>query len=745
MKELVEKALKKEKTPISLEKLYEKIEKILKKENEDFCCLNSEQKLEIVGILEEGVVNRDFIKTPNGNYLHILKSNFRCGKFVGTRKGDGFVNVFYSYVDKDGKRVLKSEKYSVSVNDANGAIDGDEVFIELTGKGNECRICEILNRDLENITGEVYSIGSNFYVKPIDKKKQGLVICLNSPALDGQRVSVKLLSQQSNNYYLGEITRVFNHKDDPAEDILWEAFKCGIDDQFSDDSKTQVSFIPQKVLDVDRIGREDLTDWEVFTIDGDDTKDIDDALSCKVLPNGNYLVGVHIADVSHYVKKGSPLDKDAYKRGTSYYLGGKVIPMLPHELSNGICSLNPGVERLAMSCIMEITPDGCVKRHYIKRTIIKSSLKMTYSKVNQLLKTGVIPEGYEEHADTLKNLNKLAIALRNRRLANFALEFDRPELKLIYGEDGSVVDFSLKHSDVAENLIEEFMLIANETVDRHIVNSGYPCLHRVHDSPNPEKLEDFFKLLAAVNLPYTKHSYLECIDFPKYLQDLGEHIKKESKLSGMLSLNLVKCMSRAKYSPINIGHSGLAKTHYCHFTSPIRRYPDLTIHRIVDDIIDDNLSQDDWREELPDIGTQSSKMERVSDDAEDIVLRMKCSEYMEKHIGEEYEGTVIGISDRTLLIQLDNMIEGRVKVKSLAGPYTYNPETFSLLSVDGNENYYIGDRLRVKVHSASKEDKTIDFEIVEKIDENKIVDKNGTNKALKIKAKRLKKDGTQFN
>lgn len=736
MKDFIDLILKKEKKPISVEKIYDKVKFLLNNSRDEDFELTEETKKEILDILNKGVQDCDYVKTLNGNYCSITKTSFRKGRFVGNRKGEGFVIVHTTYVNRDGEKITQEDKFNISKDYINGAIDGDIVLVDVGSKHVPCKVEKIIERNLENITGEVYCIGSKYYVKPIDKRKQGLTIMLNGVAIEGQRVSVKLLSQQSNNFYIGEVTRVFSHKDDPDEDILWEAFKCGIDDQFSDESLKQVLDIPQSVRDIDKLGRNDLTSWEIFTIDGDDTKDIDDALSCKILPNGNYLVGVHIADVSHYVTKGSPLDKDAYKRGTSYYLGGKVIPMLPHELSNGICSLNPNVERLAKSCIMEITPNGDVVRFDIKPTVIRSRLKMTYKKVNQILNDGIIPPEYEEHVDTLNNLCKLASVLRNKRIQAGAMEFDRPELRLIFDEKGSVCDLLAKKSDVAENLIEEFMLIANETVDRYIVDSGYPCLHRIHDTPNPEKLEEFFKLLEAVNLPFNSHSPNECIYCSKYLQELGEHIKQDSRLSNMLSLNLVKCMSRAKYSPNNIGHSGLAKSFYCHYTSPIRRYPDLTIHRILNSIYDNSDAQQQLDDELLDIGLQSSKMEKVADDAEEQVLRMKCSEYMEKHIGEEFIGTIINVSDKTVLVQLDNMIEGRIRTRSLPGAHIYNPETYTLLSVDGRDNYYVGDRLKVRVSGASKEDKTIDFEIVEKISENCIIDRNGSNKSVKTKIKK---------
>ncbi len=739
LKEYVDLVLKKTKKPIDKEKVYQKVEKLIAKDNSELIELTSKEKTEIDMIIEDGIKKFEYIKTPNDNYISILKTSFRKGRFHGNKRGDGNVLVTTDYVTKEGAHIVNNDYYSVVKANSNGAIDGDIVLIDIGGKDSEPKVDKIIERHLETIMGEVYRLGKSYFVKPIDKKKQALTIALEGEAIEGQKVAVTLREQTGDSFYIGEIARVFNHKDDPDEDILWEAFKCGIDDQFSKESIEQVKNIPQSVRESDKIGRSDLTSWEIFTIDGEDTKDIDDALSCKVLENGNYLVGVHIADVSYYVPKDSPLDKDAFRKGTSNYLAGKVIPMLMHELSNGICSLNPHVERLAMSCIMEVNKDGEVVRYDILPTVIKSKLKMSYTKVNEILKEGKVDSDYVEHADTIRRLNKLALILRRNRLRKGAVEFDRPELKLVFGEDGKVCDFSVRVQDLGENLIEEFMLLANETVDKHLSGLGLPCLHRVHDHPNEERLTDYYKLLDAVNYSFFKYGPDDCVYNPKALQALAEHIKDTGRLSNVLSTNLVKCMSRAKYSPNNIGHSGLAKENYCHFTSPIRRYPDLTVHRILKDCYLDTenavRNAKKWEVRLPEIGEHSSKMERIADEAELQTLYMRCSEYMSKHIGEEYEGTVIGLSHHGIQVQLDNMVEGKVRLRNLSGDYVYNPETFTLVAMDRGENYYIGDRLLVKVVDANKENKTIDFKVVSKIDENYIQNSEDSNQYVKHIAK----------
>lgn len=740
MKHYVDLVLKKEKKAISLEKIYGKVEKFIMKEDPTSSGLSIAEKQEIDKVIADGVEHYKYYKTPSNNYMAIYKTSFRRGRFHGNRAGEGKVTVISERQVTDGNPLITSTDYVISKENVGGAIDGDLVLIDLGTKNAKPKVVEILNRNLENITGEVYRIGKSYFVRPIDKKKQNLTIALEGEAIEGQRVAVELKEQTGANFYIGEVTRTFNHKDDPDEDILWEAFKCGIDDQFSKEAIEQVKNIPMSVRDIDKIGRSDLTDWEIFTIDGDDTKDIDDALSCKILENGNYEIGVHIADVSHYVPKDSPLDKDAFRKGTSNYLAGTVIPMLMHELSNGICSLNPGVERLAMSCVMEVNPEGKVVNYNIMPTVIKSRIKMSYTKVNDILKEGKVDPDYREHADTLRNLNKLALILRKNRIRVGAVEFDRPEMKLIFGEDGEVTGFSLRNQDVGENLIEEYMLLANETVDKHLSKLGFPCLHRVHSTPNLDRLTDYFKLLDAVNYPFSKYKPVECAENSKALQELAEFIKDTGRLSNVLSANLIKCMARAKYSPENIGHCGLAKTNYCHFTSPIRRYPDLTVHRIIKDCCFDKenarCNAKEWESELVEIGQHSSKMERIADEAETKTLSMRCSEYMAKHIGEQYEGTVIGISHHGIQIQLDNMIEGKVRLKNMLGDYVYNMETYTLVSLDGRDNYFIGDRLLVEVVDANKENKTIDFKVISKVDENYIQNSDGSNNYVKMIARK---------
>ena len=691
-------------------------------------------------MLEKMVEDYDVYKSPTGNYSLLSKTSFRKGRFYGDRNGGGRVSVTSSYVDRDGNFVVKDEKYDIYRDQTNGAIDGDFVLIETNVKGGTHRVLKTLDRQLEFIPGEVYSIGGQYFVKPIDKRKQGITIALEGEAIEGERVFVSLKEQTSNNFYIGEITRVFNHKDDPDEDILWEAFKHGVDNDFSKEALAQLETIPDSVRDIDRIGREDLTSWEVFTIDGVDTKDMDDAISCSMDEDGNYILGVHITDLASIVPEDSPLDLEAFRKGNSFYLGGTVLPMFPHKISNGIGSLNPYVDRLTISCIMKINPKGEIISHRISPTIIRSRLKMSYDKVNAVLKDGIIDPEYREFADTLKIMQRLSYILRKNRLLAGSAEFNRPELQTLRNENHKVSGFRLRTQDIGENLIEEFMLAANRTVDKDLSDRGVPFLHRVHGSPNEMKIQELLKMLEAINLPFSKYSAEELANDKIAYQQLIEHISNSGRLADLLSTEAIKCMSRAKYSQENIGHYGLATDYYCHFTSPVRRDADLTDQRIIWDMIfrkdSRQANREKWEKKLPMIAEQTSRQERVADDCERDVLRMLCAEYMEDHIGEEFDGIVIGVSSECLLVQLDNLMEGTVRVRDLKGTYVHSPESYSIVPLEGGEPYYIGDRLHLKLKSASKELKRIDFEIVEKLNETQIQNSDSIQMAAKIKAKK---------
>ena len=463
-------------------------------------------------------------------------------------------------------------------------------------------------------------------------------------------------------------------------------------------------------MEIRKKDRKDLTDVTIFTIDGDDTKDIDDAVSIKK-EDGYYILGVHIADVTNYVKEGSPLFESAYEKGTSSYLADTVLPMLPHELSNGICSLNEGVDRLTIRCVMKIDTRGKIVDHDIFPSVINSKKKMTYKNVNKIIMEDIIPEGYENFADDLKLMHELAQILRKEKINRGYIDFDLDEAKIIQDENGKAIDVVKRQQLDGEKLIEDFMIAANETVATHIYNMDLPFVYRIHGKPNPEKIEDFVNFVKL--LGYKLDVSTEDIT-PKKMQDILDslHEKKEFEI---LSDMLLRSMKKAVYSSNNIGHFGLASKIYTHFTSPIRRFPDLMVHTLLHKYLFENMVNMPtiryYENYLPDACEHASKKEVDAQSAEREVLDMKMAEYMESHIGQEYTGIISGVTNFGLFVKLPNLIEGLVHISTLKGFCTYVPNLLSLVS-DGKIRYSLGQQVKVRVTGASKENSTIDFEII---------------------------------
>ena len=729
MKNYVDLVLKYSKKPIDIEKIYSKVEKVIKKEDDSYT-MSSEDKEKINKIIEKGVNDLEYYMTPTYKYVPFSKTSFRTGRFHGNKALEGFVVSSSYYIDGDGNRHVKEEKYSITKENCNNAVDGDYVLIDIGGNGQKPKVEKILRRNIGNIVGEVVKVGNELYARPIDKKKSNLQILLKDEVEEGEIVSVSLEDMRDNNFYVGKILRVFQHKNSPKGDALFEAFKSGMPEGFSEDSLKQLESIPDFVSKDEYKGRLDLTNWEIFSIDGADTKDKDDCISFKMLPNGNYLLGVHIADVAYYVEEGSPIDKDAFRKGTSYYFGGLVEPQLPPKLSNGICSLNEGEDRLCKTILMEYDSNGDIVSSSLVRSVINSKLSMTYDKVNDILNEGIYDTQYVPYMYTLKGMREFADILLQKRIDNGAINFDRPELKFKYDENGKAIDFTYRVSNSAENLIEEFMLAANTNVGKILVQNGIPCIFRVHLNPNEERLNDFLDFLKAIGLEFS-YSAQEVAEDKELMNALVKHVKNTGRLSNILTTNLIRCMSHASYDSINYGHYGTGFEVYDHFTSPIRRLADLGLSRIIDDCY---FEEDEkkkianirkWDKQAVDYATQASRMERAL---------MDTAVYMNQFIGQEFEGTVICVSNNGLTIQLDNLLEGRVRTRNLDGEYAYNPETYTMLSLEGKDNYYVGDRLRLKLIIADKNTKSVDFEVKEKIKENRIVDEVSNNK-VKSKAR----------
>ena len=693
----------------------DKILEILKKEDKalslfeinDLLELKTKEELqELLKSLDELINEFKIHHSKKDKYLLFENSHLKTGKFIANKKGFGFVDI-------EGK-----DDVYVSSNDINGAIHGDFVVVEITSKKGfslEGRILKILKRELKTVVGTIVKDNNKLIVK-LDDDKLRFNVSLDSEQLknvvEGHKVLVELKTRINNNLYKGDVVKIIGHINDPGVDILAIAAKFDIEDEFSEEVKTQIENIPDKVLDQEYEGRIDLRDKMIFTIDGDDTKDIDDAISIEKLANGNYKLGVHIADVSYYVKEDSPLDKEAYERGTSVYLADRVIPMLPHKLSNGICSLNPNVDRLTISCEMEIDESGEVLNYDIYESVIRSNIQMTYKNVNKILEENIVPDGYESYVNSLKEMKNLADILRKNKVSKGYIDFDLDESKIIVDDKGEAVDVVLRNRGTGEKLIEDFMIAANETVARHIFYMDYPFIYRVHGEPNEEKIDKFLNYVSV--LGHTVTGNLHKIT-PKAMQDILKQLKNVKEYT-MLSSQLLRSMQKAIYDPKNIGHFGLASKCYTHFTSPIRRYPDQTVHRLLRTyLFNKNLNKETinrWEHKLPFIAEHSSIKERNSIECERQVEDMKKAEYMEKHIGEEFEGIISGVMSFGFFVELPNLIEGLVRVEDLKGDYyTYDESTFSLTGKKNKRGYRLGDNVTVIVKASSKEKHTIDFMI----------------------------------
>lgn len=695
----------------------ERILKILKEKGKSLTVFELEEELgtsnleELLSILNEMEIETSIYHTNKDKYMLFEDSPLLKGYLHSNKKGFGFVDV----------DSLTEDVY-ISADNMNGAIHGDYVIVELTSKKDlgrlEGRIIRVLKHETNTFVGEI-----NFYKNvgkvKLDEDKVNLEILISKEnslnAVDGHKVVVEIIKRISNHQAEGKVLRIIGHKNDPGVDILSIVEKYHINSSFPEDVVEEVKTLPMEVSEADMNGRRDLRDKVIFTIDGDDTRDIDDAVSIDKKENGNYLLGVHIADVSYYVKEGSPLDKEAMDRGTSVYLVDRVIPMLPHELSNGICSLNPNVDRLAISCVMEYDSQGKLVDYDIFESVIKSRKQMTYKKVNSIIEKNIVPEGYEEFADDLRTMEELAQILRKAKTKRGYIDFDVDEPKILVDENCKPTDVVLRERGLGENLIEDFMIAANECVASHIFYMNLPFIYRVHEYPKQERIQSFLAFVS--NLGYHITGNIKD-NKPTTVQHILNSLKDKKEFPILSSL-LLRSMQKAIYLPQNLGHYGLASPCYTHFTSPIRRYPDTTVHRLLrtylfnHDMSPQTLHH--WEEKLIFVADHSSAMERASIDCEREVEDMKMAEYMESHIGEEYDGMISSVMSFGMFVQLDNLIEGLVPLRLLDDYFVYDEERMTLTGERTNIRYTIGEKVRIKVVAANKQAKTIDFKIVKKI------------------------------
>ncbi|WP_082865552.1 ribonuclease R [Paenibacillus crassostreae] len=616
----------------------------------------------------------------------------------------------------------------INANDLKGAMNGDIVLVRVTSKSAaggklEGEVVRIVKRAVTQVVGVFQNNESYGFVLPDDKRINRDIFIPKDAfngAVDGEKVVVRIVNYpEGRSAAEGEVAEILGHKDDPGVDIISIIRKHQLPEAFPEEVMSEAELAPDTITEEEILkqGRRDLRHKTIVTIDGEDAKDLDDAVNVELLPNGHYLLGVHIADVGYYVREGSELDKEAYDRGCSVYLVDRVIPMLPHRLSNGICSLNPQVDRLTLSCEMEFNEQMKVVNHDVFTSVIRTKERMTYNNVRKILE-GEEPELLERYSDLVDNfhqMKELALRLRGNRMRRGAVDFDFVESKVIVDENGKAIDIVKRERSIAEQIIEEFMLAANETVAEHFHWLKVPFIYRIHENPDQEKLQNF--LAFAENFGYHVKGRGNAIH-PRALQGLLEDIQG-TKEQTVISTMMLRSMKQAKYDAETSGHFGLAAEYYSHFTSPIRRYPDLAIHRVIREVIENKGVLSDKRQEylasrMPDVAKQSSERERVAVDAERDTDQLKKAEYMLDKVGEEFEGMISSVTSFGMFIELENTVEGLIRLSALTDDYYhFNEQVMSLIGERTSKVFRIGDEVKIRVARVNMDDHTIDFELVD--------------------------------
>ena len=620
----------------------------------------------------------------------------------------------------------EEEDYYIGSHDVADAFHMDTVRIVPLEAGNygrdghrkEAKVVAVVERAVTSVVGVYEQSGRDGYVRPDDAKlPQEIHISPRKSrgAEDGQKVVCRMLSYGSETKLPeAEVTEIIGYKDDPGVDILSVVKKFGVPTTFDKEVTAEAKkvSVPVKKRDIRR--RLDLTGVNMVTIDGDDTKDFDDAVSIR-REGDDYILGVHIADVSHYVEEDSALDREAKARGTSIYLTDRVIPMLPRILSNGICSLNEGENRLALSCIMRIDKKGKVVKYEIAESVIRVTHRMTYHDVNEILNHGdrTLCVRYADMLGDFYLMQDLSRRIRRRRLKRGSVDFEFPEAKIRLDRTGHAIAVEARERGIAELMIEDFMLSANETVAKEFFSKKLPFLYRNHGKPDGEKLLSLRKLIAGFGLTMGGSGKEAS---PKDMQKLLKKVQGRPE-EGLLSVLVLRSMQRAEYAPENVGHFGLAAEHYCHFTSPIRRYPDLIVHRIIKEQLHGKLKRKrraHYEAILPELAKKASEAERRADDMEREVDKMKMIEYMADHIGEIYEGKISGVTAWGMYVELPNTVEGMVPMRLMRGDYyEYFEDTYELVGQNSNRHYTLGDVVTIRVDAADIEARLLDFSLYE--------------------------------
>lgn len=666
---------------------------------------------EFANLLAAMEQNGEVVKTRTEHYGIPEKMGLVIGKFQGHQRGFGFV-------------IAEEERPDIFIpaDNVNGAMNGDKVLAKVLKEENKGKKCEgeiarIVERSNKTIIG-TYEDSKNFGFVVADDKRIAQDIFIpkaeRNGATSGQIVIAEITQwpEQRRNPE-GRIVEIIGDKGDVGIDILTIIKKHHLPEEFPPNVESFAENIVEKIPEEEYTRRTDLRDLRMVTIDGEDAKDLDDAVSIEILKNGNYRLGVHIADVSHYVKEKNVLDVEALKRATSVYLIDRVIPMLPKKLSNGVCSLNPKVDRLTLSCFMEIDQNGKTVDHEILETIIKTNERMTYTDVTKILreKDAELIQKYDYLHEDFKHMEDLCAILNKKRMARGAIDFDFDECKIILNEFGKPIDIVPYERAIANRIVEEFMLTANETVAEHMFWLNVPFVYRIHEDPDEEKLILFSEFAHNLGYPVKWGKEIH----PRMLQDIIAKVKGK-KEEIVVSTLLLRSMMKAKYYPECSGHFGLAAKYYCHFTSPIRRYPDLIIHRIIKEVINGGLSEkrtEKLRKEVEIASKQSSDMERVAMEAEREVDDLKKAEYMSERIGQEFDGIISSVTNFGLFVELPNTIEGLVHMSSLDDDYyVFDERHLVLIGERTKKMYKLGEEVRIIVSKVDLTSHEVYFDIV---------------------------------
>lgn len=682
-----------------------------------------EDRRELHDLLQELLADGELMLTLKGKYM---KSNGKVltGTFISNAKGFGFVEI-------EGRE----EDLYIPEDKVNGAFHKDIVQVALlpgrSGKRQEAQVLRVLERGLTHVVG-TYEQSRNrfgFVVPDNGKLPQDIFVPAerSKGAMTGHKVVVEITGYGTDTKSPeGKVVEILGHINDPGVDIMAIVRGYELPVEFGEKVMNQVERVSQEVSEADRAGRRDLRNVTMVTIDGEDAKDLDDAVSVD-FDGTNYHLGVHIADVTNYVQENSALDREAFKRGTSVYLVDRVIPMLPHALSNGICSLNEGVDRLALSCLMTVNQRGEVIDYEICESVIRVNNRMSYHIVKAILEEEAIVkdnEDFRKYADLVpmfQQMAELAALLREKRMKRGSIDFDFPECKIILDKEGRPLEIKPYERNVATNIIEDFMLAANETVAQHFYWMEIPFVYRVHDVPDADRIQklstfihNFGYYMKSMGRKGSKLGSEEV--HPKEIQKLLHKIAGTAE-EPMIARLALRSMKQAKYSVENSGHFGLACQYYCHFTSPIRRYPDLQIHRIIKEQLRGRLKEEriaHYYEILPEVAKHSSEMERRADEAERETDKLKKVQYMEERIGEVYEGVISGVTGWGIFVELPNTVEGMVHVSKLPGDYYYyNESTYEMVGDATGRVFKLGMPVKVCVDDCDRMMRTIDFSLVE--------------------------------